>query len=211
MDNDSFIRGLVNFFIAADLAVMWASMAFVGLMAVAGVVLLFLRRWRWAAACLGLAAAPYVLHGLAVARQDAGLAHRQAELAALPRTPLTADHPRVLEAQVMRSVAARILPMGRFDVVHSYEDPIRPERLPERRTAYRWMDTAECAALAADFRAGVAAGEPRLGSGDYALELCVEETRTEEAGPRPDAVLFLRDRDTTFAPRGGTVWAGGLM
>ncbi len=36
MDNDSFIRGLVNVFIAADLAVMWASMAFVGLMVVGG-------------------------------------------------------------------------------------------------------------------------------------------------------------------------------
>src|SRR5690606_38679010 len=126
------------------------SVAFVAVLVVAGVRLARRGRRTWAAVCFAAAAAPYVLQGAAVIGQDLALKRRADHLAALERTPLTADHPRVLEAQIPRRPAAQILSRGWFDEVHAYNDPVRARRLPEQRRVYRWRNTPECELVAAE-------------------------------------------------------------
>jgi hypothetical protein len=205
MSNDSFIQGLVAAFVAADHLVVWASIAGVAALVVLGVVLAVRRVWIGAAACFALAAAPYALHAMLTARQTDGLDRRAAYLAGLERTPLTADHPRVLEVQMGRGIAAEVLWRGWFDAVHVHGQALWPNDEPGARVIYRWKRTPACVAQAEATRAG------RRAEGEAARADCVTEENVRWTGPLPDAVILMRDGETTLRTPGGNHWMGGAL
>jgi len=205
MSNDSFIQGLMAAFVAADHLVVWASIAGVVALVALGVVLAVRRVWIGAGACFALAAAPYALHAMLTARQDDGRDRRAAYLAGLERMPLTADYPRVLEVQMGRGVPEQVLLMGWFDAVHVHGAALWPNDDPGARVIYRWKQTPACAAQAEATRAGQRA------QGEAARANCVTEEKLRWTGPLPDAVILMRDGETTLRTRGGNHWMGGAL
>mgnify|MGYP003677682642 FL=1 len=189
----------MKFLIVADAVTVALSIASVGLLVILGLIFASRRVWWATAICFAIAAAPYGLHMLAVRSQDNRVDARVQQVAAFERTPLGPDYPRVLEAELREPGAGRFLALGLFDQVHSY-DPMRPDG--DQLTLYRWTRSAECDAMAEAVRQ-LQAEDDAYRISQLHIETCVTGEPATFSAPRPDAVLLLRDSDTTMRRRFG--------
>lgn len=205
MSSDEFLRGMVAVFMAVDRLVVAVAVAGVIVFSAAGIWCLTRRRIGWGLAFLAVAAAPFAIQALAIAGQDSRLADRAAQVRGFERTPLTAGYPRVLETQ-MEWVPPRILPMGWFDEVHIVGEALFPHDDPGRREIYRWSDTPECRAIAEATRTAARYRAPPSDERKACVTL-----GTVEGAAAPDAVILLRDHQTTLRRRGGIHHMGGAL
>lgn len=207
MSTDEFLHGMMAAFTAMDRLVVILAVGGVAVLVAGGLVLLAKRQWALAVVCFVLAAAPFLTHRGAVARQDDALELRAAEVAGFERTPLTADYPRVLEVQ-MRWPPARVLPMGWFDEVHLTGEAMWPNDGAGERVIYRWIDSPQCAETAEATRA---AANPLRTPDTRLRKACMSETRVRLEGTPPDAVILLKDGQTTLRRQGGIHHMGGTL
>lgn len=205
MTNEEFLTGMMAVFRAVDRLSVAVAVGGVIVLTAAGIWFLVRRRIGWALGCFALAAAPFVLQAMAITRQDTRLSDRAAQVRGFERTPLTADYPRVLETQ-MEWVPPRILPMGWFDEVHVVGEGLFPHDRPGRREVYRWRDTPDCRAIADATRTAARFRAPP----SYERKACVTLETVEDA-PTPDAVILLRDNQTTLRRHGGIHHLGGTL
>jgi hypothetical protein len=201
----TYLEPVVKFLIIGDAVRVAVSMASVALLVLLGLIFARRRVWWGAAICFALAVAPFVLHMMTVRSQDLRLDARAEQVAAFERTPLGPDYPRVLESELMPEAAGVFLSLGLFDAVQMYG---AAGSKGERQTTYRWMQTAECEAVAAAVRRAQADPAPSYAP-SHEIKPCLVETWAMVSGPRPDAVIMLRDGDTTLRRRYGKHRAGG--
>lgn len=194
----TYLEPVVKFLAVVDAVMVPVSIAFVALLVILGLIFASRRVWWAAGICFVIAATPYVQHIMAVRGQDQRLDARARQVAAFARTPLGPDYPRVLEAELREPRAGRFLALGLFDQVHSY-DPMRPDG--DQLTIYRWTRSAACDAMAEAVRKLQEDDAYRISQ--LHIETCVTGEPATFSAPRPDAVLLLRNSDTTMRRRFG--------
>jgi hypothetical protein len=202
-------QGVLGSLLAAAVA---AHTVLIAVVFVAGAALaiwaVLRRKFRWGIVGVAIAALPILAFAVNRGGADERYAERLAEVRALPRTPLTADHPRQLlvEGDLAPVAAMSLIVLGHFDAVETRSMISTAqrfaliERTPECATAARqWLDRDD-RRLAVDRTA--------LGA---ALAPCVA---TEEGVPwlpaSADAVV-VRTGTTVKNRTEGRIWGGGAV